>query len=454
LMGELGSAVRWVVVDLPARLVPWPVLRRFLKSWIFQIFYSVFLLPIVFCLALWRIFPGVFEDPLNPWRAVGIFLLVELVFNSRPGHAAGDAVTRAGLRIFDWFRSGLLPGLFRLVVQLFKQITDGVEYVLYTVDEWLRFRTGDNRFSLVLRAVLGLVWFPVSYITRLYLVVLIEPGINPLKLPMSILAAKFVYPMLAILGLFTIQPLGSPLVDKLAPVLSQAGAWLLVIPTFWLLPDALTFLFWEFKENWKLYRANRPRMLIPVGVGPRGETLLQLLKPGFHTGTLPKLYAQWRYAGRQAYETGSWRGARACRDSLQEIENSFAQFVERDMLVLLHQHPLWCKRPLRVADVTAASNVVRLAVGHSAFQERLLSISFAERDGLLTASLDEPGWLAELPPQEHATFNRALDGLYDLAGVDRVAETGSPPKPIKWKDWVQEWQSGESTTNEIASSCS
>jgi hypothetical protein len=444
-IGKLGRGTCWIFFELPTRLVPWPMLRRLLKSWVFQIFYSVFFLPIVFCLALWRIFPGIFGDPMNPWRAVGIFLIVELIFNSRPGHAAGDAVTRASLRIFDWFRSGLLPGLLRLIVRLFKQITDGVEYVLYTVDEWLRFRTGDNRFSMVVRAMLGLVWFPVSYITRLYLVVLIEPGINPLKLPMSILAAKFVYPMLAILGLFTIQPLGSPLVDKLAPVLSQPGAWLLVIGTFWLLPDAVTFLFWEFKENWKLYRANRPRTLGPVGVGPRGETILQLLKPGFHTGTLPKLYALWRYAGRQAYETGSWRAARACRDSLQEIENSFGRFIEREMLVLLHQHPLWCKRPLGVADVGMASNVVRLAVGHSSFQDRLLSISFSERDGLLTASLDEPGWLPELSPEERGTFTRALEGMYNLAGVDRVAETGAPSKPIKWKDWVQEWQSRGNT---------
>jgi hypothetical protein len=439
LLGHVGGGIRWLVAELPSRLVPWPVLRRLFKSWAFQIFYSVFFLPILFCLALWRIFPRIFDEPINPWRVAGIFLIVEMIFNSRPGHAAGDAVTRGGLRIFDWFRSGLLPGLLRLIIHIFKQITDSVEYVLYTVDEWLRFRTGDNRFSMVLRALLGLVWFPVSYITRLYLVVLIEPGINPLKLPISILAAKFVYPILAILGLFTIQPLGSPLVDKLAPVITQPGAWLLVIGTFWLLPDAVAFLFWEFKENWKLYRANRPRMLSPVSVGPRGETLLHLLRPGFHTGTLPKLYAQWRYAGRQAYETGAWRAARACRESLLEMENAFSRFVEREMLVLLHQHPLWRKRPLSVANVTMASNVVQVAIRHAAFPDRPLLLSFAERDGLLTATLDEPGWLPELPPEERASFNRALEGLYNLAGVNWVTETGAPPDPIKWKDWVGDW---------------
>jgi hypothetical protein len=434
LLSHLGHGIRWLVAELPLRLVPWPVLRRFLKSWAFQIFYSVFFLPILFCLALWQIFPRLFGEPINPWRAAGVFLIVEFIFNSRPGHAAGDAVTRGGLRIFDWFRSGLLPGLLRLIIRLFKQITDSVEYVLYTVDEWLRFRTGDNRFSMVLRVLLGLVWFPVSYITRLYLVVLIEPGINPLKLPISILAAKFLYPITIAIELvprFT---------QLLAPVVGNIVAHGIAWTTWWLLPDAFGFLFWETKENWRLYKANRPKFLGPISVGPRGETLLHLLQPGFHTGTLPKLYAQWRYAVKQAYETGAWRAARACRESLLEMENSFARFVEREVLVLLHQNPLWRKRPLSVANVTMASNVVHIAIGHAAFPDRALSLSFAERDGLLTASMDEPGWLPDLPPEERATLARALEGMYNLAGVNWVSETGAPPDPIKWKDWVRDWQ--------------
>src|SRR5262249_8568394 len=118
-MVQLGRSIWWFVAELPASLIPWPVLRRLFKSWTFQILYSVCFLPILFCLALWGIFPGIFGDPINPWRVAGVFLIVEMIFNSRPGHAAGDAITRGGLRIFDWFRSGLLPGLFRLIIRLF-----------------------------------------------------------------------------------------------------------------------------------------------------------------------------------------------------------------------------------------------------------------------------------------------------------------------------------------------
>jgi hypothetical protein len=433
---QTSGAIRWLFYDLPAGLVPWPMLRSLLKSWPFQLFYGILLLPILFSLLLWRLhlFPDPFE---NPWRAAGIFLALEIIFNSRPAHAAGDAFTRGGLRIFEWLRSGLLPGLVRLIVRLFKQITDGVEYVLYSVDEWLRFRSGDRRVSMIVRAILGVIWFPVSYLTRLYLVVLIEPGLNPLKLPISILAAKFLYPITLTFG----WP--GNFEELLAPVVGGIAAKAIAVSTWWLLPDAFGFLFWEMKENWRLYKANRRKFLSPVSVGTHGETVLQLLKPGFHTGTLPKLYAQWRYAGRQAYQTGAWRAARACREALAELEESLRRFVEREALVLLHQNPHWRKRPLHVGDLSLASNVIRINLRHADFPDKIVSLAIAEREGRLLATLEEPGWSAELSPEEQRTLARALDGLYNLAGVDWVTEADAPPSPIKWKNWVKYWSQGE-----------
>src|SRR5262249_7308224 len=155
---------------------------------------------------------------------------------------------------------------------------------------------------------------------RFYLVVLVEPMVNPLKLPLSILFAKFVYPVLALLGLFKLQPLGSPLVDELSPLLTWPVAWALVIGTFYLLPDAVTFLFWEMRENWRLYRANRPVTLKRAAVGPQGETIGGLLHLGFHSGTVPRLYARLRTAERLAVRTDEWRMARTQRQALQGVE--------------------------------------------------------------------------------------------------------------------------------------
>ena len=83
--------------------------------------------------------------------------------------------------------------------------------------------------------------------------------------------------------------------------------------TLWLLPDAVTYLFWEMRENWRLYRANRPAALRPVAVGPHGETVKGLLHRGFHSGTVPRLYARLRAAEREAARTDNWRDARTHR---------------------------------------------------------------------------------------------------------------------------------------------
>ncbi|HEX5272102.1 MAG TPA: hypothetical protein VFW33_16510, partial [Gemmataceae bacterium] len=313
---------RYLLVQWPLHVLPWPALRRFLKSWPAQLVWRVVLKPLPFFLLFWWLFDWV----RAPWPGFLVFLGIFAVLNSRPGRGLEDAGSRGLMRSLNWVRAGLVEGLLRLIVQVFKAITDGLEYVLYTVDEWLRFRGGDSRASLVVRVIAGVVWFPVSYITRLYLIVLIEPGFNPLKAPVSYAAAKFIYPIL-----FAV--INKESLDRLWE--EGAGGKLvygLALGTMWLLPDAFGFLFWEMKENWRLYRANRPKVLEPAVVGSHGETVLQLLKPGFHSGTLPKLYAQLRWAEREAHDTGAWRAPRAVRERLKGVELSLRRFVTRDVL--------------------------------------------------------------------------------------------------------------------------
>jgi hypothetical protein len=410
-------AGRYVFVDWPLNVLPWPAVARFLKSWAVQLVFRLLLKPLPFFLLLWWLFPWV----RAPWPGFFVFLGVIAALNSRPGLGLEDAVSRAMLRSLNWLRAGLFEGLLRLIVQVFKAITDGLEYVLYTVDEWLRFRGGDSKTSMVIRAVVGVVWFPVSYITRLYIVVLIEPGFNPLKAPISILAAKFVYPiLLAVLFIPRLTAL-------LEPVLPSWVAYAIAYSTWWLMPDAFGFLFWEMKENWNLYRANRPADLGPAVVGSHGETVLQLLKPGFHSGTLPKLFAQLRKAERDAHETGAWRAARAVRERLRGVELSLRRFVARDVLALLQLSPEWQKRPLSVGRIDLATNQVRIELRHADYPDAPLRLAIAEENGLLVASVEETGWLCRLTAPEAHTLDQAITGLYKLAGVDLVRKPAEPP---------------------------
>src|SRR5207237_7651101 len=127
-------------------------------------------------------------------------------------------------------------------------------------------------------------------------------------------------------------------IGQLAPRIGKGFAVVLmytvVLPTLWLLGSGIAFFLWEMQEDWRLFRANRPSRLRPVIVGRHGETVLQLLKPGAHSGTIPRLFAQLRHAERVAYRTGNWRAARTYRQALREVAHLVRPFAARELLVL------------------------------------------------------------------------------------------------------------------------
>ena len=139
-------------------------MRHFVKSWGFQFVARVVFKPLVFALLAWWAWPKVFD---SWWPRLFVFLGVLVVLNSRPGRGLEDAGSRGILRSLNWLHAGLVEGFVHLIVQVFKAIIDGLEYILYTVDEWLRFRGGEGRVSMIIRAAAALVWFPVSYIIRI-----------------------------------------------------------------------------------------------------------------------------------------------------------------------------------------------------------------------------------------------------------------------------------------------
>jgi hypothetical protein len=323
---------------------------------------------------------------------------------------------------YELLRAGLIPGLFRMVVHVFKQIIDLLEYILFTVDEWLRFRTGDGWGSMVMRTILGVLWFPVSYVIRFYMVVLVEPMLNPIKLPISILAAKFVYPLLFLWGLFDFSNLSSPLVPVLSPYLGFVLAWLLVIGTFYLMPDVFAFLLWELKENWSLYEANRWPKLVPEVIGSHGETLRGLLQPGFHSGTIPRLFTRLRHAEQESSRTGNWRPARAYREALHAATVAVEQFVSRELVTMVLQDASWQDQKLSVGDVLLASNRITVELVHGSYPDLPLWLEFEQRSGWLLAGLRNLGWLPKLTSEQLQALTTTLATLYKLAGVDLVRE--------------------------------
>ncbi len=404
--------LRGLFVELPAWVLARPLVRELWESWPFQLFTSFFFKPLVVCALLFALVPDLRHGGVLV--AVITFLGVNAAVNSRLGKGVAEALVQALVDFYKLLRAGLLPGLLRLALALFKRVTDTMEYVLFTVDEWLRFRTGDSEFSLLVRTLVTLLWSPIAFLARFYLVVLIEPGFNPLKAPLSILAAKFLYPV--------IYPLAAQLFGAWREPLGLVMAWLLIWPTYWLLPDVFGFFAWEIKENWRLYRANRRPTLRPVRVGPSGETVHQLLEPGFHSGTVPKLYARLRQAERDALQTNNWQAARTCWHGLQEVEKSLRRLVERELLRLLQETPQWRGEGLSVGQVALAPNRIRIEVRHAGHPAEPAWLDWEEHGDRLVAGIPQPGWLAQAPEGQRETMAAGLAGLYKLAGVDVVRE--------------------------------
>src|SRR5262249_35864249 len=201
--------------DLPALVYRVPFIRAFLTSrvwlWFYQIlvkplFYSliiclVYTSGVFFATLLWgilhwdlhsvasfipfihRTFPATFPlftfllHTVTPYLWVASFLVTAVLVNLPVGLQLEEITADYLVRTWRRLSVDFFPGLFRWVMHLFKRLLEGVERVIYTVDEWLRFRQGDSAASFYLKVVFGTVWSAVTYVVRFVVNLLIQPQI-------------------------------------------------------------------------------------------------------------------------------------------------------------------------------------------------------------------------------------------------------------------------------------
>jgi hypothetical protein len=405
---------------LHALLVGWP--RAFFRlAWVqqllgnpwFQFVTQYVLRPLpwaalaVLCLRLGGAPPGT-----SLAAGAATFALASLILHSRVGLYLEEVAADHLVRTWRLLGADLLPGLFRWVLYVFRRLVDGVERLLYSVDEWLRFRSGEGRLALVFKPVLGLVWFGVTYVVRIVLNLFVEPTFNPIKhFPVVTVSAKLMLPFyLDWTRLWASQ---------MEPFVGHVAARMLAQVAFFLIPGLSGFMVWELKENWRLYRANQSPTLDPEVVGHHGETVLRLLRPGLHSGTLPKLYARLRRA--------KGRSARRQHEALAGVEESLRLFAGRDLLAILGTSKAWSGAPpLEVGTIRAGSVRVRIELRPQRDAGGSVFVEFEEHAGWLLAGLSpHPAggtWLGRVRPEQALAFRDALAGFYKLAGVALVRE--------------------------------
>ena len=407
-------AVRGVLYDLPAAFLRLPPVRFVLQSRAYLLFYLFLGKPLLWTApvtgVLWLEGASL---PLIAGVSAGVLVLAIVLMNSRFGLVAEETVSDWLVRTWQLIRDDLVPGLFRFIIYVFNRFKERVERALYTVDEWLRFRTGESRLSLGMKLVLGLVWFWVTYVIRFAINLLIEPQINPIKhFPVVTVSHKLLLPLTISRSPATIP---SPFAGVLLQVVPLEVGWanLLAFWTVAAIPGVFGFLAWELKENWRLYRANASPTLEPEVVGSHGEHVIQLMRPGFHSGTLPKLYARLRRSAGNA--------ERKNEEGLHHVEEGMRHFMQREMIDVLSGSTSWSlSGSLALGEVWLGTNRIRFELCCAALGRESLLIDLEHQGGRLLANLARAGWLDALSSGQRAAFTSALIGLYKKAGVDLV----------------------------------
>jgi hypothetical protein len=404
-----SRASRALLIDLPALVLRLPAVRRFLQSRIYVLLYLFVFKPLLWA-GLTTL--GLYLADFGTWNAlaggVTVFLATGLLLNSGLGSRVEELLTDQIVRTWQLFQRDVLPGLYYLVIGVFRSIMEWVERALYAVDEWLRFRTGDSPVSAIVKPILGLVWFFFAYAVRAVINLFVEPTFNPLKhFPVVTVAAKLLFPF--------IPALAPALTRAATPVLGPWLAGFFAAAVLFFIPGFAGFLVWELKENWRLYEANQPETLRPLAPGSHGETVRRLLRAGFHSGTVPKLFAKLRRADGAA--------ARKGQEDLHHVAEALGRFVERDLLAILEHCPRWGDSlRLRRGDIHLGTNRIRCELRCRDAADPPLVIDIDLEGAFLLARVRQAGWLPRLSDCQRAALADALAAFYRLAGVDIVRE--------------------------------
>ncbi|RME85665.1 MAG: hypothetical protein D6785_04145, partial [Planctomycetota bacterium] len=275
----------------------------------------------------------------------------------------------------------LLQSLFG-IIRLFRKLLLAMEHTIYLVIEYLRFIQGERRDIRISKALALMIWLPLSYILTLYILLFIEPQINPLKFPIVSITFK----------IFAVNPdLYVKLIhlfdSTLVLILPKKIAYGLAYMTAFFFTGIFGFLAWELQENWKLYKRNNPHKIQPVIIGSHGETMIQLLRKGFHSGTLPKLYRKIRYLQSQFLSKLDYSPILQVEEEIHHIQQSVKTFGEREFLLPLEFIELFQKGNHKISQVEISSHHIWLdftfEVKGQVFR---IHISFQEKKGYLFGS--------------------------------------------------------------------
>ena len=408
--------VRKLLVDYPLFFVRLPIVQKVWRHRLVVKFRRFVLTPAFLGLGVARGLPWLLSGEPGSWGwFAAISVLFSMALNSRLGRDTQEVAAEWIGNAWHKLRARVFVALFDFVLDGFRMLLNFIERFIYAVDEWLRFHSDESWMSIVTKAILGVIWSFVSFLIRIYVNLLIEPTFHPVKhFPVVTVAHKMILP-----GLFLIQ---KNMVQLLQPYLGLALAESVTWFNIFFIPGIFGFAVWELKENWRLYASNRRPRLLPMAVGSHGETVARLLRPGFHSGTLPKLFRKLRRLEHQLPSFRRFSARRAARGQLEHVEVAIHNFVARELIRLLELCPVWKDTKIRCGHIHIASNSFYIDLECSFLGEQPLRILFQEQSGWVVASVSDPGCLRFASADQIRSLQNALEGFYRKCGIDMVRE--------------------------------
>ena len=297
------------------------------------------------------------------------FILGSLLRNSQAGRRLWDGTITYFTVFWRQVHRNLLTGLIRWVIDLFEWLMHDVEQRLHRADEAVSHHHNEGRSITLIKLIFGPPWRVLSYLIHFYAAVLIEPQINPIKhFPVVLVADKLMLPFFPVLT--------ATLLAIFDPILPRLLSLPLATVTVLLSPALFGFLGWELMENWKLYRANHLNQVQAVHFGPYRETLYTLLRPGFHSGALPKAFAELRQLIRLENKQEQPSSQR-----LRQVEAQLRENLESLQALMMRQWVFALLERCREMGYERAEGVIEhLAVATSALNVRVALYFFGQEE--------------------------------------------------------------------------
>lgn len=415
-MKTVWGWTKLVFVDVPLKLIKLQWVQKLWRDPLVIFLRRHVVVPLGIVLVTGKWLPTAFgAEPLTWGWVATTTLLFSLLWNSRLGRDAQELTVEWLGNAWHHLHARLVIALIDAIVDFFRMLLQNLERFIYAVDQWLRFRSNEHWTIVFFKAILGVIWSFVSFLLRIYVNLLIEPTFHPVKhFPVVTVAAKILLPALLMLESQMVNFLG----QYIGTPLARSIAWI----NIFFLPGFFGFAVWELKENWRLFRSNRRWKLVAVPVGSHGESMRRLLCPGFHSGTLPKLFRRLRRLEQREASFGRFTHRRAAHELLRHVNHAIHNFVDRDFIHLLNESESWNGKALDCNWVQAAVNSVVIDIGFRDNGSDPLRLVIHERGGWVVAKVAHEGWLRYVPGDQRLAFENALVGFYRKSGVDFVED--------------------------------